>query len=128
MLGFLQDLIDGEKYFSTVKVYVAAIVACHIRFDGPTVGQHPLVRRFMKGTHRSLPVTRRAVQERDLSMVLETLSQKLLSPRQISPISFCLSRQLCSWPWVLPNVSVNCMHTPFIPYALNFLSVEAGFF
>ncbi|KAL1269063.1 hypothetical protein QQF64_031352 [Cirrhinus molitorella] len=30
ILSFLQDLIDGGRSFSTIKVYLAAIAACHI--------------------------------------------------------------------------------------------------
>ncbi|KAL0148244.1 hypothetical protein M9458_056476 [Cirrhinus mrigala] len=80
ILSFLQDLIDGGKSFSIIKVYLAAIAACHVGFDGTTVGQHPLIRRFMKGAHRSLPVTRRAVPGWDLSLVLEALSQQPFEP------------------------------------------------
>ncbi len=53
VLSFLQDLIDQGKAFSTIKVFLAVISACHIGFDNKTVGQHPLVCRFMKG---ALPV------------------------------------------------------------------------
>ncbi len=115
------------EVFSTVEVYVAANAACHIGFDGTTLGQHPLIHRFMKGTRHSLPITRRAVPEWDLSMVLETFLKNLLSPWRISLLSFCLSRQICFWLWLLPNVSVSCMHSLFIPSALNSLSVETGF-
>ncbi|XP_021322973.1 uncharacterized protein [Danio rerio] len=74
ILGFLQGLMDCGKSFSTIKVYLAAITACHVGFDGSTAGQHPLIRRFMKGARRSLPVTRRVVPEWDLSMVLDALT------------------------------------------------------
>ncbi|XP_016341804.1 uncharacterized protein LOC107688601 [Sinocyclocheilus anshuiensis] len=86
ILGFLQDLIDAGKSFSTIKVYLAAIAACHVGFDGTTVGQHPLIRRFMKGARRSLPVTRRAVPGWDLSMVLEALSQQPFEPLGTIPL------------------------------------------
>ncbi|KAI2661921.1 hypothetical protein H4Q32_007626 [Labeo rohita] len=80
VLSFLQDLIDGGRSFSTIKVYLAAIAACHVGFDGTTVGQHPLIRRFMKGARRSLPVIKRVIPEWDLSMVLEVLSQNPFEP------------------------------------------------
>ncbi|KAK2823510.1 hypothetical protein Q7C36_020110 [Tachysurus vachellii] len=66
--------------FLTIKVYLAAIAACHAGFGGTTVGQHPLIRRFMKGAHRSLPVTRSVVPDWDLSMVLEVLAQQTFEP------------------------------------------------
>ncbi len=58
ILSFLQDLIDQGKAFSTIKMYLAAISACHIGFDNKTVGQNPLVCRFMKGARRALPVSK----------------------------------------------------------------------
>ncbi|XP_067302267.1 uncharacterized protein [Pseudorasbora parva] len=80
ILCFLQDLMDKGRSFSTVKVYLAAISACHVGFEGSTVGQHSLIRRFMKGARRSLPVIRRTIPEWDLSMVLEALSQFPFEP------------------------------------------------
>ncbi|XP_048011810.1 uncharacterized protein LOC125245326 [Megalobrama amblycephala] len=74
ILCFLQDLMDKGRSFSTMKVYLAAISACHVGFEGSMVGQHPLICRFMKGARRSLPVIRKTVPEWDLSMVLEALS------------------------------------------------------
>ncbi|XP_059199216.1 uncharacterized protein LOC131979287 [Centropristis striata] len=69
----LGDLIDNRKAFSTVKVYLAAIAACHVGFGKLTVGQHPLVCRFMKGARRLLPVSRPLVPPWDLAVVLEGL-------------------------------------------------------
>ncbi|XP_026133283.1 uncharacterized protein LOC113112099 [Carassius auratus] len=80
ILCFLQDLLEKDRSFSTIKVYLAAISACHVGFEGSTVGQHPLIRRFMKGARRRLPVIRRTVPEWDLSMVLEALSQYPFEP------------------------------------------------
>ena len=80
ILGFLQGLIDCGRTFSTIKVYLAAIAACHAGFGDATVGQHPLIRRFMRGARRSLPVTRSVVPDWDLSMVLEVLAQQPFEP------------------------------------------------
>ncbi|GAA6095931.1 uncharacterized protein LOC125138511, partial [Tachysurus ichikawai] len=80
VLGFLQDLIDRGRSFSTIKVYLAAIAACHVGFGDATVGQHPLIRRFMKGARRALPVSRSVVPGWDLSMVLEVLAQQAFEP------------------------------------------------
>ncbi|XP_056091163.1 uncharacterized protein LOC130070700 [Rhinichthys klamathensis goyatoka] len=80
ILCFLQDLMEKGRSFSTIKVYLASISACHVGFEGFTVGLHPLIRRFMKGARRSLPVIRRTVPEWDLSMVLEALSQHPFEP------------------------------------------------
>jgi hypothetical protein len=49
-------------------------------FDSATVGQHPLIRRFMKDARRSLPVPRRVVPEWDLFMVLDAMSQQPFEP------------------------------------------------
>ncbi|XP_056116182.1 uncharacterized protein LOC130092366 [Rhinichthys klamathensis goyatoka] len=80
VLSFLQDLIDQGKAFSTIKVYLAAISACHIGFDNKTVGQYPLVCRFMKGARRALPVSKPLSPSWDLALVLEALSMSPFEP------------------------------------------------
>ncbi|KAK5900671.1 hypothetical protein CgunFtcFv8_025613 [Champsocephalus gunnari] len=73
ILSFLQDLIDKHRAFSTIKVYLAAIAACHVGFEGKTASQHPLVCGFMKGARRLLPVSRSLVPLWDLAVVLNGL-------------------------------------------------------
>ncbi len=80
VLSFLQDLIDQGKAFSTVKVYLAAISACHIGFDNKTVGQNPLICRFMKGARRALPVSKPLSPSWDLGLVLDALSMSPFEP------------------------------------------------
>ncbi|XP_057199568.1 uncharacterized protein LOC130560093 [Triplophysa rosa] len=80
ILCFLQDLINKGRSFSTIKVYLAAIAVCHVGFDGTSVGQHPLLRRFMKSARRFLPTPAKTVPEWDLSMVLESLSRLPFEP------------------------------------------------
>lgn len=36
ILSFLQDLIDKQRVFSTIKVYLVVIAACHVGFEGRT--------------------------------------------------------------------------------------------
>ncbi|XP_034530069.1 uncharacterized protein LOC117805448 [Notolabrus celidotus] len=80
LLSFLQELVDKKKAFSTIKVYLAAISACHVGFGDKPVGQHPLVCRFMKGARRKLPVSRLLVPLWDLSVVLDALSRHPFEP------------------------------------------------
>lgn len=80
ILSFLQDLIEKGKSFSTIKVYLAAISACHVGFDGKTVGQHPLVCQFMKGARRKLHVPRSLTPSWDLPSVLDALSGPPFEP------------------------------------------------
>ncbi len=80
ILCFLQDLLDKGKAFSTIKVYLAAISACHVCFGEKSAGQHPLISRFMKGACRIRPVSRQMVPLWDLSIVLEALSQHPFEP------------------------------------------------
>ena len=80
ILSFLQDLIDKRKAFSTVKVYLAALAACHVGFGKQTASQHPLVCRFMKGARRLLPVSRPLVPPWDLAVVLEGLKGPPFEP------------------------------------------------
>ncbi len=80
ILSFLQDLIEKGKAFSTVKVYLAAIAACHIGFGDKSAGQHPLVCRFMRGARRLLPVSRPLMPPWDLAVVLEGLKGPPFEP------------------------------------------------
>src|SRR4029434_6037021 len=47
ILEFLQQLFDEGKAASTLKVYMAAISACHAGINGSSPGSHPLASRFM---------------------------------------------------------------------------------
>ena len=71
VLIFLQSLLDkGRAFFSTLKVYLAAISACHMGINGKTVGQHPLVCRFVRGARRLRPVSKHLSPGWDLPLVL----------------------------------------------------------
>ncbi|KAL0186797.1 hypothetical protein M9458_018467, partial [Cirrhinus mrigala] len=52
VLEFLQDRFSAELTHSTLKVYVAAIVAYHAPLGGLSVGKNPLVTRFLCGALR----------------------------------------------------------------------------
>ena len=80
VLRFLQSRIDQGRTFSTVKVYLAAISACHLGFDGKTLSQQPLIGRFMKGARRLLPVSRSLFPKWDLVLVLDSLSRPPFEP------------------------------------------------
>lgn len=82
VLTFLQKLLDKGLAFSTVKVYLAAISACHIGFGDKTVGQHPLVCQFMRGARRLRPVSRSLTAPWDLPVVLDALSRPPFEPLQ----------------------------------------------
>ncbi len=58
VLCFLQDLLVNSRTFSTVKVYLSVISACHVGFNAGNIGQHPLVCRFMRGARRLHPVSK----------------------------------------------------------------------
>lgn len=66
------------KLFSTNKIYLAAISACHVGFGGVPIGQHPLIKRFMKGAHRLR--RKPLVPSWDLPTVLEALSGSPFEP------------------------------------------------
>ncbi|KAK0154188.1 Potassium voltage-gated channel subfamily H member 4 [Merluccius polli] len=88
LLCFLQDLVDKGKAFSTVKVYLAAISACHVGFGDKPAGQHPLVYHFMKGARRKLRVSRPLVPLWELSLVLDALSLHPFEPMEVAEIKF----------------------------------------
>ena len=80
VLSFLQSLIDKGRTFATLKVYLAAISACHIGFDGKSVWAHPLVSRFMKGAMSKLRVQKSPVPSWDLALVLDSLTGAPFEP------------------------------------------------
>ncbi len=73
MLEFLQDRFSAVLTPSTLKVYVAAIVAFHAPLDVGHLGRHQLVVRFLRGAWRMRPAW-------DLSVVLEELSLAPFEP------------------------------------------------
>lgn len=80
ILTFLQGLLDKGLAFSTIKVYLAAISACHVGFGDKTAGQHPLICQFMKGARRLRPAMRSLVAPWDLTKVLNALSRTPFEP------------------------------------------------
>ncbi|KAL3966727.1 ryanodine receptor 1 [Sarotherodon galilaeus] len=88
VLTFLQELLDKGLSFSTIKVYLAAISACHIGFDGVTPGAHPLAIRFLKGVRRLRPVLKSSVPAWDLSLVLEALCSPPFEPIESVDMKF----------------------------------------
>ena len=73
VLNFLQGRLEAGLSHSTIKVYLSAISACHLGFDGKTVGAHPLMIRFMKGVHRAKLTSSPLFPDWDLSVVLGAL-------------------------------------------------------
>lgn len=62
-----------------MKVYPAAISACHVGFGGMTPEAHPLVWRFMKGTQHLCSVIRQSVPSWYLSGSSPTVDVRMLS-------------------------------------------------
>ncbi|XDV34342.1 hypothetical protein PO909_004509 [Leuciscus waleckii] len=72
--------MDKSRAFSTVKVYLAAISACHVGIDRNTIGQNPLVCRFMRGAQHLNRISKPLILPWDLSVVLNALSQPPFEP------------------------------------------------
>ena len=88
VLTFLQGFLDEGKSFSTVKVNLAAISACHIGIGGKTLGEFPLVRRFMRGANRARPVSRSLAPPWDVSLVLDALTREPFEPLDSVDLKF----------------------------------------
>ncbi|XP_063058120.1 uncharacterized protein LOC134451544 [Engraulis encrasicolus] len=86
VLTFLQELFEKGLAYSTLKVYLSAISACHVGYDGVSPGAHPLANRFLKGARRLRPAVRSTVPSWDLSLVLNALSQAPFEPLQTASI------------------------------------------
>ncbi|KAI2653825.1 putative V-type proton ATPase subunit H 2 [Labeo rohita] len=80
VLEFLQEKLSSGTSPGTLRVYVAAISACHTLIDGVSVGKHPLVVRFIRGARRLRLPTRATVPSWDLAIVLEGLAGTPFEP------------------------------------------------
>lgn len=88
ILTYLQEFLGRGLGLSSVKVNLAAISAYHFGVDGGTVGEHPLVRRFMKGVLRLRPVVRSLVPAWDLTVVLNALTKAPFEPLETVDLKF----------------------------------------
>src|SRR4029434_5081792 len=66
ILEFLQQLFDEGNAASILKVYLAAISACHAGINGNSPGSHPLASRFMAGVRRLRVPDRHLIPSWDL--------------------------------------------------------------
>ncbi|MBN3304948.1 CBLN4 protein, partial [Amia calva] len=80
ILQFLQELLDQGKSPSTLKVYLAAISACHVRIDGKPPGSHFLAVQFLKGARWLRPPRTLSLPAWHLDIVLDALSQAPFEP------------------------------------------------
>ncbi len=84
VLEFLQDRFSAGLTPSTLRVYVAAIVAFHAPLDVGPLRRHQLVVRFLRGAWRMRPATRSRVPTWDLAVVLEGLSLAPFEPLELA--------------------------------------------
>ena len=88
ILEFLQQLFDEGKAASTLKVYMAAISACHAGINGSSPGSHPLASRFMAGVRRLRVPERHLIPSWDLLVVLRALTGPPFEPLETVDIKF----------------------------------------
>ena len=88
VLRFLQDRVDAGLTFSTVKVWLASITACHIGYDGVRVSEHPWVPPFMKGVKRLRARSKGLFPSWDLPVVLEGLCKPPFEPLESADLKF----------------------------------------
>ncbi len=88
VLEFLQEKLSSGTCPGTLKVYVAAISACHVMIDGVSVGKCPLVARFIQGATWIRSPTRATVPSWDLAIVLEGLVCTPFEPLESVPVRF----------------------------------------
>ena len=87
VLDFLQGLFDSGQSPQSLKVYLAAIVACHLGDrHGGSIGALPVVVRFMQGARRLRPPPRRFFPKWDLVTVLDGLSKAPFEPLETAEI------------------------------------------
>ncbi|MGH0120331.1 UNVERIFIED_CONTAM: hypothetical protein FKN15_064791 [Acipenser sinensis] len=69
ILQFLQDLLQVGRSTSTMKVYLAAISACHVPIDLVSPGAHILATLFLKGARQLRPPRKDVLSEWSLDVV-----------------------------------------------------------
>ena len=84
ILRFLQSLLERKLSASTLRVYVAAISARHIKVDGQTVGSHS----FAKGAQRRNPPRAVKAPSCDLPLVLGALRLLPFEPLDQAPLKW----------------------------------------
>ncbi len=94
VLEFLQDRFTAGLAPSTLKVYVVAISAYHIPLGGMSMGNDPLVSRFLRGMLRLRPAARTRVPTWDLVIVLQGLSLAPFEPLEEVPAKFLTLKAL----------------------------------
>ena len=80
MLSFLQEGLERRLSPSTLKVYLAAILAHHDPVDGKSLGKHDLIIRFLRGARRLNPPRPHQVPSWDLAVVLSALQRAPFDP------------------------------------------------
>ncbi|KAL0148139.1 hypothetical protein M9458_056541 [Cirrhinus mrigala] len=88
VLEFLQARFSTGLAHSTLKVYVAPILAYHAPLGGMPVGKDPLVVRFLRSVLRLRPPTRPHFPTWDLAVVLEALCRPPFEPIKEIPVRF----------------------------------------
>ena len=87
ILEFLRSMFDKGRAASTIRVYAAAISACHEGFPrGAVFFSHPYIKRFLKGCVRLRPVMRTVVPSWDLQLVLRALCWAPFEPLAQVPL------------------------------------------
>ncbi|XP_073780302.1 uncharacterized protein [Danio rerio] len=82
VLEFLQDRLSAGLAASTLRVYVSAIAAYRSPLDDESLGQDPLICRFLRGAIRLRPISTHRVPTWDLTLVLEGISVPPFEPLQ----------------------------------------------
>ncbi len=80
VLEFLQAQLPTGLAHSTLKVYVAAILAYHASLGGQLVAKKPLITHFLRGALRLRPPVRSRIPPWDLAVVLNALRRPPFEP------------------------------------------------
>ncbi|KAI2644819.1 hypothetical protein H4Q32_024717 [Labeo rohita] len=117
VLSFLQEKLEERLSPSTVKVYIAAIVAYHDAVDGVSLGNHHLIVRFLRGARRLNPPLLHLIPSWDLSVVLLEGGgpARILSQRNVPSVRLILILTLRLRPGYVPKIPT----TPFREQVVN---------
>ncbi len=88
VLSLLQESLECRLSPSTLKVYVAAIMAHHNAVDGRSLRKHDLIVRFLRGARRLNPPRSPLMPSCDLSIVRTGLQRSPFEPLDSVELKF----------------------------------------
>ena len=117
LVNFLADLHDRGYSYRSLNAYRSAISSTHDRVDGISIGQHPLVRRFLAGVCNANPPQPRYTSTWDVNVANSYL--KSLPPNTTLPLKLLTLKTVMLLALTRPSRSADLCLLSINQYRLN---------